>query len=173
MFIIKTRFLHFATLNCKHGAVISKICKWLNSVNTKETSLEYFSNHRKSKYQFGFNGSYISSTTTGQARNTIQPSLIILYARFILNDLSLDMYFELTPCLVQLCILPCSTIQFSAISHNSIHEHSLTLSTNRTLRVGIQGNNGTLTSPKFKESAFPVISTLLIVFKSTVHSFYV
>ena len=59
MFIIKTRFLHFATLTCKHGAVISKICKWLNSVNTKETSLEYFSNHRESKYQFGFNGSYI------------------------------------------------------------------------------------------------------------------
>ena len=77
--------------------------------------------------------------------------------------------------------LPGSTL-YSAMFYNSIlcnipqfncHEHSLTLSTNRTLRVGTQGNNGTLTSPKFKESVFPVIWTLSIVFKSTVHSFFV
>ena len=120
MFIIKTRFLHFATLNCKHGAVISKICKWLNSVNTKETSLEYFSNHRENKYQFGFNGSYITSTTTGQARNTIQPSLIILYARFILNDLSLDMYFELTSPPAWFNFVFCHVLQFNSLQYPTI-----------------------------------------------------
>ena len=77
---------------------------------------------------------------------------------------------NITPCLVQLCILPCSTIQFSAISHNSIHEHSLTLSTNRTLRVGFQGNHGTLTSPKFRQSALPAISTLLS--RQFIHGMY-
>ena len=118
MFIIKTRFLHFATLalNCKHGAVISKICKWLNSVNTKETSLEYFSNHRESKYQFGFNGSYITSTTTGQSRNTIYPWLIILYDRFILNDLSLDMYF--TPAWFNFVF--CHVLQFNSLQYPTI-----------------------------------------------------